>query len=505
MKQQHADVRNVKLLFVMAFHRPHQGRHRFRLRYCNCYNSASSLFLLSHQNQKQQLQQHQRNCFDFSSNNNIVGIGIMKHNKIRQHHHQRKHYQQQQLVGWYRSQHRRRATTETTTIRFNHNDNQCQKQQQHDYEVSSGIENQSIYDQTVINKNNSDDSMNNHDTNHVNDSKISSPSSILSYNQVKDIIEYHYPTKLIEERNAMSRTDGYWPFIQKGISIPPKQYTYGEYDFDFFTTILNEIPSLLSNHNSNNTSHDETNMNETNNKTDVSFWNNKVFVDLGSGVGRLVTSTALLYPNMKLCRGIEILSSLSQYANQQLQCVYNDTTTNMTMISPIELICDSFLDPYIYFGDADLIFVFSSCMDQLLLEQLASSIGRQCRINTIVITTDYSLPLHGTIEPISNNDTRIPSGIYQYEIIKKMNGYCNSTGGYSTVYIHRLIQSCWDDNDILPIRYERPILSIHDIAYNVIIQCEMNQLTDTKAFIRNVYNNMIFYNIPSRFYPKSMK
>ena len=42
-----------------------------------------------------------------------------------------------------------------------------------------------------------------------------------------------YPPNTLEERNAMSRTDAYWPYIQKGLN-PPTELTYGEFDFYFF-------------------------------------------------------------------------------------------------------------------------------------------------------------------------------------------------------------------------------------------------------------------------------
>jgi hypothetical protein len=37
-------------------------------------------------------------------------------------------------------------------------------------------------------------------------------------------------------RNALSRTDGYWPYIQKGEDLP-QQFTYGEFDFTFFAQL----------------------------------------------------------------------------------------------------------------------------------------------------------------------------------------------------------------------------------------------------------------------------
>ena len=59
----------------------------------------------------------------------------------------------------------------------------------------------------------------------------------VSYTQVIQGLSKLYPPSALEERNAASRTDGYWPFIQKGHD-PPKQFTYGEFDFSFLAELL---------------------------------------------------------------------------------------------------------------------------------------------------------------------------------------------------------------------------------------------------------------------------
>ena len=46
-----------------------------------------------------------------------------------------------------------------------------------------------------------------------------------------------YPPQELSQRNAWSRTDGYWPYIQKG-DDPPEHLTYGEFDFYFFAELL---------------------------------------------------------------------------------------------------------------------------------------------------------------------------------------------------------------------------------------------------------------------------
>ena len=92
-------------------------------------------------------------------------------------------------------------------------------------------------------------------------------------------------------------------------------------------------------------------------------------------------------------------------------------------MAPIEFVCGSFTDPYIYFGDADIIFVFSSCMGSDIFQVgISHAIGRQCQPGTIVITTDYILPLHGYI-PSNDSDTRIPYGNFKFRLILALFSY----------------------------------------------------------------------------------
>ena len=46
-----------------------------------------------------------------------------------------------------------------------------------------------------------------------------------------------FPPQDLSLRNAASRRDGYWEYISKG-KEPPKQFTYGEFDFYFFGELL---------------------------------------------------------------------------------------------------------------------------------------------------------------------------------------------------------------------------------------------------------------------------
>ena len=61
--------------------------------------------------------------------------------------------------------------------------------------------------------------------------------SHVRYGDVVDALEPIYPKEDLSKRNAMSRKDGYWQFIESG-EDPPKYLTYGEFDMLFFAELL---------------------------------------------------------------------------------------------------------------------------------------------------------------------------------------------------------------------------------------------------------------------------
>lgn len=246
----------------------------------------------------------------------------------------------------------------------------------------------------------------------------------VTYSRVLQGIHTLYPPADLQMRNAASRTDGYWTFVQKG-EQPPKSLNYGEFDFYFFASLLDRA---LTHHGS------------------ADSWSGKVFCDIGSGTARLVVSAAALHPQWKLCRGVEILKGLHAEAEQvvsrcrecagggdgaagtgELALPGSEPGANMEM-APVELSCGSFDDSAVFFGDADCVFVFSSCMPEGMRSNLGRAIARQCKSGTIVMTTEY--PLSGGAEG---------GGSGRFELLESIDGYCWVTGGSSTSHVHRLV------------------------------------------------------------------
>jgi hypothetical protein len=420
--------------------------------------------------------------------------------------------------------------------------------------------------------------------------------------RVLEAIDELFPPQGLDQRIALSRKDGYWPFVSSG-DEPPQELVYGEFDTAFFARILQRAGEIMTNENENN----------NNPHRSSSLFEDSVFCDLGSGTGRLVLTAAALFP-WKLCRGIELLEGIHEQAVEKLEAcrqssppldttAENDgeetiqasesstttssafdsaywkqyqqysptdnwlnnisasfdedtndcttsqeedgattttqeeisaiqtTTTTSTIdpipqeeedaptnycalthsasgqsrlpLAPMDLQCGSFTDPYEFYADANLVFVYSSAMPYHILVDLARAVGRQCQPGTLVITTEYQLPLGGTIEPCEDDPT-LPHGEYQLELLETMTGENESTGGLSTIYIQRLVRSIGDG-----IRRSPPILPVSEIAYRVIqklMLMEQGKLKNNpqQLFLRNVSNQMIFLGLPESWRPKSL-
>lgn len=336
------------------------------------------------------------------------------------------------------------------------------------------------------------------------------------YGLVQNGIDELYPPKELSSRNAKSRTDGYWKYVERG-EKPPLEFTYGEFDLLFFGELLDRAWEIYQSISS--TDDDDA--------SSTKPWENKTFIDIGSGTGRLVISAAAMHPNWRACKGLEILKGIHNESvriadgcavsvderneldiqNESVKSILrmpqedtrSDNDERYIPLAPMQMIQGSFTNPYQYLADVDCAFVFSSCMNPALLEQLSIAIGRQCRPGTIIITTEFPLFLTGRIDPLEDDES-MPSGDYEIELLEKIDGWCWLMGGESTAYIHRVKKSL---SNLYGGPREKPCLSLEEEAYQLVQLMESDEgLTDTKAFMRNVLNNMIFNGVPPEFLPE---
>ncbi len=169
--------------------------------------------------------------------------------------------------------------------------------------------------------------------------------------------------------------------------------------------------------------------------------------------------------------------------------IKGDDDQNILPLAPIRFVCGSFQDPYEYIGDADIVFIFSSCMTESMIGDLSDCIGRQCKPGTIVISTEFELSNAGDIAPLEDNQN-MPYGTYKIELIENIEGF-NWVTGTSTAFIHRVTKSLWNDSGPLI----RPSLDPSQVASNTIRDMEAGNLTNTEKFMREVRNNMVFHSI----------
>ena len=159
------------------------------------------------------------------------------------------------------------------------------------------------------------------------------------------------------------------------------------------------------------------------------------------------------------------------------------------LLAPVQFSCASFEDPYEYIGDADIVFVFSTCWTPAMMESLGKCIGRQLKPGSLAITTDFQIPLTGEVDKV-DGDPQFRKGKYELELVEKIDGDCSATGGLSTAYIHRVVTSLYEEGVGPRIK---PMLPKEELAWRIIQDYESKKLTDTEKFVRNAKNAIAFY------------
>jgi len=177
-----------------------------------------------------------------------------------------------------------------------------------------------------------------------------------------------------KERNGMSRSDGYWAYIREG-QEPPQSLTYGEFDIFFFAELLDRAHYHYYSYPGN-----------ANNEQSTEGWEGKHFLDLGSGTGRLVIGAAALHPDMAACSGLELLPRIHDKAVESLAGCTTYQSHKVSM-SPVQFTCGSFDDPYEFIGNSDVIFVFSTCMNEIMGNISADDTGAKKTIPPTKINT----------------------------------------------------------------------------------------------------------------------
>lgn len=215
---------------------------------------------------------------------------------------------------------------------------------------------------------------------------------------------------------------------EKGI-IDNNDFVYGETEFGAFLVILKEVKQFLADMQTKSTltttthtthTHDNSssstsatsNSNSTSNSTSTSdstsatstspLLSDKVFVDLGSGIGRAVIAAALTQ-NFKQCIGIEYLEHLHTIAQSVKEAylnIWKEEEENYYSSSFLQSEADKIVlvhdDLTVYdWSVGDIIFTNSTCFGSELMQAL-STLCLKLKPNSIIVT--FTNALVGALE-----------------------------------------------------------------------------------------------------------
>ena len=107
----------------------------------------------------------------------------------------------------------------------------------------------------------------------------------------------------------------------------------------------------------------------------------RVFYDLGCGVGKIVVGMAILHPELK-CRGIEIVPERIRQA-----AVATGRITVKSLATRIKFQNGSFLAPEVHLRDAAYIFVSNLCLTAESQQQLGEKMERECSAGCVVVAS----------------------------------------------------------------------------------------------------------------------
>lgn len=113
------------------------------------------------------------------------------------------------------------------------------------------------------------------------------------------------------------------------------------------------------------------------------------FVDLGSGLGKVVMTAALALPGMQCC-GIELLGYRHRLAQERLQAMLaaGDAASAAALRARIALTQQDMFEADL--RDADMVYIYSTCFASLM-ERLSDKLARELAPGALVSTATFPL------------------------------------------------------------------------------------------------------------------
>jgi len=213
-----------------------------------------------------------------------------------------------------------------------------------------------------------------------------------------------YPVADLDLRNAVSRTDGYWPYVAQK-EAPPQALTYGEFPLPLFAQLVDRACAVAA--------------------LDQEARQQAVFCDIGSGCGRLVLFAAAA-AKWKAVRGVELLQGLHEQATKKRDLARSLHAEGkldlLTDAEHIDLVNGSWEDPVLTaWEEIDVVFAYTTALpvEHGVLCELSDALSPLLREGCVVCTTDYQLCEK------------------RFEVISQVAGENEGVGGTSVGYVHR--------------------------------------------------------------------
>ena len=191
--------------------------------------------------------------------------------------------------------------------------------------------------------------------------------------------------------------------------------TYGEYDLEFFAQLIEATIDGL----------------DRDVSRDVDRDIDLTFMDIGSGVGRLVLAAATLWPHrFSKCSGVEMVADLHTLASEAGRRAESQLTPR------VKFVCaDAAHALNRHFGElaggADVVFAYSSTWpaEGDVLTEFSELCGTCLPVGTRIITTDRRLQL------------RAEDGSWRFDLLGHYEGRNAETGGTSIAYVQRVAKA----------------------------------------------------------------
>jgi len=142
----------------------------------------------------------------------------------------------------------------------------------------------------------------------------------------------------------------------------------------------------------------------------------EVFWDLGCGAGRPLISASLAFPELKACKGLELLGQLASLGSHLATRLHDSCTQREVSFSPMEVWEGDILN-YDWF-DADLIYLSAVCFSEELCIKVADLLTRVKKGTRILSLRP--IPERDYLEMFSTIEAKMSWGqgrIYYYRVV----------------------------------------------------------------------------------------